>query len=648
MRNRWLAYSPSERVDGVTDGAAGGGDSTARVLAWKFRPLSDDGGLDFGNANIWAFDPTLDTFAREVTQNSVDAALESTVELVFRLHVVRGQRLRRFKEALRWDELQPHLEAAADTSQKFGRTLRRGLDELEGSGELVALCIEERGAKGLLGSEKGKNSNFAALCRNNLDSQKSTAAGGAFGLGKAVLWRTSSLSTVLFHSDLSSPVDDDPDRQFGRLLGRTELAYHALRDDEFAGPGWFGEEAADGSAVSAWDAGPDATALLLERPDLGSGTSILVVGFQDPSSDDEPNVEATGRRLLRAVATHFWPALEGDKLVASVEIDEGSIPVRRMPVTPGLVVPEYVDMLRRHDTDDVVDLLEHPGDVARRVVPLQVPAANEGHGEFQHEAILLVRRADPSEEGGTELNKVAFVRGARMVVEYRGMGSVGVGARPFHAVVLCGHAAEHEGIPEIDDDEADRLAAEEFLRLSEPPSHNTWTLTPDLKAMYARGAGARLDDFRTSVKDRIRELVTPQVKDASDAPRDLLALLRMSTPPEGERRPQVSPESGFVDGAGRWDVTAVLHVKPPEGKQWRGRPVVVFNAETGGGRIAPLELLEPLDNCELDPDDPEKLLVASGKRRARFRVVTDAGRQPLSAQNSAISLQFRAAEKVSA
>jgi RNA polymerase primary sigma factor len=612
-------------------------------LRWGFRPLSDDGGLDYGNANIWAFDPSLDTFAREVTQNSVDAALESRVDLVFRLHVVRGQRLTRFKEALQWKDLEQHLEAAADPSQKFGRTLQRGLDELERSDELIALCIEERGTKGLVGREKGKDSHFAALCRNNLDSQKTSAAGGAFGLGKAVLWRASSLSTVLFHSHLSTPVDDDPQQQYGRLLGRTELAYHALGEGEFAGPGWFGREASDGSAVSAWDADLYAGPLLLERKTLGFG----IVGFQDPTSDEEPNVEATGRRLLRAVATHFWPALEEDKLSATVEIDEGSAPLVRLPVTPALVVPEYVDMLRRHNTDDVVDLLERPGDVARRVVPLQVPAAKGGHEEFQHEAILLVRRADPSEQGGTELNKVAFVRGARMVVEYRGMGSVGLGARPFHAVVLCGHAAEHKGIPEIDDDEADRLAAEEFLRVAEPPSHNTWTLTPDLKAQYARGAGARLEDFRGAIKGRIRELVTPQIKEASDAPRDLLQLLRMTVPPEGERRPQIFPEETFVDDEGRWDVTAVLNVKPPEGKRWRGRPVVVFNGETGGGRMAPLELLEALDNCMVDPDDSDKLIVASGKRRARFRVVTDAAKQPLPASDSTISLQFRSAEKVS-
>ncbi len=161
---------------------------------WRFREVPEDGALDYGNANIWAFTPDLDTLVREVGQNTLDVIRDSTASLVFRVITVEGSRLEDFLAALRWSDLQRHIAASARSGQKLGRALQRGLDELESKGRLTMLRIEEHGTWGLTGAERGEGSNFAALTRNNLDSQKrSSAAGGAFGLGKAVLWRSSSL-----------------------------------------------------------------------------------------------------------------------------------------------------------------------------------------------------------------------------------------------------------------------------------------------------------------------------------------------------------------------------------------------------------------------------------------------------------------------
>lgn len=610
-------------------------------LDWRFRRLSADGGLDFGNANIWAFDPTLDIFAREVTQNSVDVGIDDSVDLTFRLHRLTGDRLARFLDAILWDELGEHLRAAADPSQKFGRTLQRGLARLAEDDQLDVLVVEERGARGLIGAERGKGSNFAALCRNNLDSQKSAVAGGAFGLGKAVLWRMSSLSTVLFHSNLTEAVDGDPERRLGRLFGRSELAYHEVDRDPFAGPGWFGAPDDQGSVGSAWGHQDAAGALLMPRsPDM-LGTSINVLGFHDPSADEDAPLEASARRLVTAIATHFWPAIELGHLTAHVEIDDGDGDVSSLPVTARLVVPEYVDLLRHHRVDDVTPSLDEPRDVARRVVPLHVPGRIGEHDEFQHESILVVRRADPNADDGAPPNRVAFVRGARMVVEYRSFGSVGVGARPFHATVLCGLAADHDLPDEIDDSDADRLAAEEFLRLAEPPSHTTWELTPDVKALYAYGAGARLRDFRAAVKTAVRELVTPAVGEASDGPRDLKNLLRIAPVTDSQRRPYILGNEVRVDEAGRWVVRATLHAPPPAGKTWSGRPVVVFHAETGAGRAVALESLTALDNCDVVDG---RLKVTLGKKQATFEMRTDPSSHPVDAHESSVTLQFRAAE----
>ena len=96
-------------------------------IDWWFRPEPPDKSRDFGNANIWTFRPDLDTFVREVGQNTLDVRVATTVELRFRVIQLRGEELRDFLDALRWQStLRPHIEAAAASGQKLGRSLSEG------------------------------------------------------------------------------------------------------------------------------------------------------------------------------------------------------------------------------------------------------------------------------------------------------------------------------------------------------------------------------------------------------------------------------------------------------------------------------------------------------------------------------------------
>ena len=308
----WLEYGegtgPAADLEAERKAYAG----EKKTPGWAFRPLPADGGMDFGNANVWVFDPNLENFTREVLQNVLDVVRGKSAHVVFRLIRLSGPRLNRFLEALQWNALdrnalESHLQASADEGQKFGRSVEEGLNRLRESGELILLRVEEHGTTGLTGEEFGKNSNFTALTRNNLDSEKASAtAGGAFGLGKAVLRAgTSSLSLVLFNSDLAIP---DSDQQEGRLIGRAELSFHHVNGGDFAGPGWFGR-LVDDHAESYWGNRALAQDLCLERSPGTPGTSTLVVGFHDPTAEGERDPDELATNLVRATAAHFWPAL---------------------------------------------------------------------------------------------------------------------------------------------------------------------------------------------------------------------------------------------------------------------------------------------------------------------------------------------------
>lgn len=605
------------------------------TIDWAFRPEPADKSRDFGNANIWTFRPDLDTFVREVGQNTLDVRVATTVQLRFRVIQLQGDELGDFLEALRWDtNLRPHIAASAVSGQKLGRSLGEGLRRLDESGTMTLLRVEERGALGLIGEEFGSGSNFVGLCRNNLDSaKKSATAGGAFGLGKAVLWRTSLLSTVLFNSDIDHPDFGGKD---DRLIGRTELAWHEVDGNAYAGPGWFGS-LEEGTAVSVWGDGELARRLALERPDDSTGTSILIPGFHDPAVDDEPVPIALAERLAAGAARNFWPAIESGRLEVYVETATGRSDdhlTSQAIVSAESEEPEFVAAFRSHRDNAVVDSLVSEGDVMRVSVPLTVPRKrDDSQDAVEHEATVLIRRAAPDASG---VGSCVFFRGTEMIVHRQDLRGVRVGAIPFHAVVLCGQAAG--------DDPASTLA-EEFLRIAEPPAHNAWELTPDLKFVYVQGGGTAIRGFFTAVRAAIREAVAPATEDLSDGPRKLKELFRMRVPADEKvRRPEIGGADGEVNEDGAWVVEGRLRIHENE-SGWRGRPVVVFDAETGAGRRVKWASLEGTKNCHADGDC---LVIDPKAREARFKGVTDATSHPVPASVSAISLDFRNAEATDA
>jgi transcriptional regulator with XRE-family HTH domain len=597
---------------------------------WGFRGVPEDKGVDLGNASAFVFDPDIETFTREVGQNVLDVVRGASALLNFRFIRLTGAALDRFLEALRWGELQGHLEAAAHIDQKVGRSLRAGLNRLENREELLLLRVEEIGTTGLAGGEDGLGSNFAALVRNTLDSHKASTAGGAFGLGKAVLWRASSLSTVLFNSDLAVPLGD---KSQGRLIGRSELSWHEVDGRQHAGPGWFGRLEGE-RAVSEWGNQALAKDLCLERPAGTTGTSTLIVGFHDPSSDQGPDPKTLAEEIQRAVARHFWPALQRGSMAVAVEVAEGPSDadvVQRTVVDPARVEPEFMDLIAKHQADEVAESLEQEGDVVRRTATLKLTACKDGsHGEIEHQAVVLIRRAS---DEAKESNRIAFYRGPGMIVQHRDAANIRVGARPFHAAVLCGEAASTDPAA---------TAAEKFLRLAEPPAHHRWERTPDVAALYARGSKKALDLFFEEVTQVVRELVGPASQDLSDGPRGLKELLRITGGSDETTRPRITKGDGKVDDQGRWEVTATVTVKPEPNVTWSGRPVVLFTAETGGGTKVGWEQLEAVNNCEVDDG---RLVISTGKRQARFRGVTDATTHPVPAGQAVIGLDFRGAER---
>lgn len=614
-----------------------------RETGWRTREAYADGARDYGNASMETFNPDIANMVREGLQNILDVRLpkEDSAKVVFRIIRLRGADLKNFQEALQWDELSKHLDAASEIKKRHGQLLKSALDKFNERAEMLLLVVEDSGTKGLIGPEY-EDGNFLALTKNNLDSNKdSKSAQGSYGLGKVTWWRMSQFFVVLFNSHLSEPTAEG--QYENRIIGRCELPWHedVKGETACAGPGWFGRLETHNDtevAESYWGNATLAKNLHLERKkEVGPGTSICVVGFHDPSSDDLKDPRDLAKDIETAVADHFWPVIVAGKLKVAVETWEGAVRSFQADVQVGSHKGGFVDAYSKYRAHDLAGELKKDGDVVCREISIQVPArtaADGRHDALEHSARLIVRRATPQDLADDRRDCLAVFRGPGMVVEYVSLRHAFSGAMPFHAVLVCGEAAAEN--PDNSTNEERR--AERFLRTAEPAAHNKWTMTPDLKAHYEKGGKKSIDQMFQDAKKEIGELVRPSSSDLTDGPNALKELLAIGEdPPPPVDQPRIVKSQAKLDENGRWNVEARVRVRPSE-DGWRYQPVLLFGAESGGGFPVAWETLEAVSGCTAAQNNVE---MPPGEREAVFRGITDAASHPIQAEESTVMIDIR-------
>lgn len=613
-------------------------------LAWYHRPAYEDGGREFGNAAAFAFDANLGVLAREATQNSLDERLDEDepVRVRYTLHELTGERLHGFLEVLRWNEIEPHLEASADSDNKVGRVIADGLNDLRDTGRLLLLRIDDYNASGLTGPDYD-DGRFAAVVRRQLESRKEGAgAGGSYGLGKATLWATSRLGLVLVNSTLSTPYQGRSER---RMIGRLELPWRRTTDGEWAGPSWFGEPDPErnGATRSWWADEATAERLHIRRDSGAPGTSFLIVGAYDPSGEAD-DLETMHTALVRGLVQSFWASMVSTAdtrpmLEASVVAKrDGVVVVEEEQVDPYRYEPARSRALRAFLEGTTVDRLTSTDDVLQTHVPLYVPPLKSAgkKPKVEHRAVLLVT---PTDEDDEDANRLVCMRSNRMVVMTRPVTDLPLGAPRVQGVLLAGHAAG-AGAQGAE-------AAEHFLRTAEPPEHNDWKRTDDLTATYARGAATAIRNFRTAMLEEIRRLLRPGEQKSDDGPAALRELLSLEPPsaPRSPGFPTVKHVDGTVDPSGAWRVRVEVRL-PRRDDPWLLSPTLRFATRSGPKPMAEWAELVPESNCELT--EAGHLRFAAGARTAVFRGVSDVSSHPVSARMAAADVDLRRVKEASA
>lgn len=516
-------------------------------LEWVFDPVPPSGRRSGGDPASYVFKPDIDALVREVIQNANDQRVgEAPVQVDFNLRELSDVQKQAFLEAADWDRLEQHLHGVAESKTLINGQVASTLKEIA-RGSLFVLQVQDRGTKGLTGTEDGTG-NFGALCKHVLVTNDEKAAkGGSYGLGKAVLWRFSALSTVLF----GSVYEDEQGVRTSRLFGNTGLPYHLAEDSSWDGPGFFGQrsEVANGARAESLRTGDQVDIsrdLLTGRSDdYGRGTTAVVVGFSEPAVEARRPLPEVAHDIAAAASRWFWPRIVDGTLKVVANAYSGVDLIESVEATPDLVDNGFIDATALPVTGDRA---LSAGDVVEREIEIRVPRKNDDPTPGHVTGSISLRLIRTGEDDDAASSSIALVRGAGMVVKYYKERRLPLSNGGYRAVLLAG--ARHGS-----DDSDGKI--EEFFRSAEPPAHDEWIhSTNALKSHYRPGSQTRLGELWEQIRTALMEMLVVQSGGDEKGPAQLAKYFRIGNQGTSGHDHSFQVEYGPAHLDGRtWKVT---------------------------------------------------------------------------------------------
>jgi hypothetical protein len=424
-------------------------------MDWEFYPRGEAGDANAAPQSriIIEGDHTIsrfEIFVREVLQNSLDAAsLGKSVKVHFRFREISSPGAKQnFLNAMGWPALKERVTAANHVRQLRDEPSEFGDPVLLEKTSLSVLEISESGTIGLVGREAVRKEQdekrwpgeppkaYIALARDDARREKQgLGSGGTYGLGKAVLWATSNIQTVLFFSRLSDPWEET----VHRAAAQARLGPHFLSTKIYRGLGYGGDKQ-DGwcRPIRNEKAQSCATKWGIDRREQPSdaGTTILIPFWRRPDCADGDEDVPTYALIARYAARYFWPAIVNGRLEVSTESENSKADNASNHLSH---YQPFIDLYQR-----VRDNESSNHDAKPEKISVTVPKGPPPRKDPETETFVLAAMYNVvrDEEVREDFKcKVACIRGQGMVVGYAKMtGNTLV--RPFVGIALGGRASD--------------------------------------------------------------------------------------------------------------------------------------------------------------------------------------------------------------
>lgn len=607
-------------------------------LNWTFGKRGLDGENQGADPSLHSIsDIDTERFVREAIQNSNDAIndyAEEEGEIVFNVTTIENtdeeKSFDEFADMIDLDGLAKHIEGQADTTA--GKRTKPYLEKIKDEEKIRVLKIEDRGATGLTGPERsdpGEGSKFADLVKNVETTTKATGTGtkspgGSNGVGKLVYWAFSGLSTALFYTD---PIDTEEGEWEPKLIGRSKISNPEVEGETRKASGYFGvreekERGKRGNAYRGEDIADRAEERQVGRKEESKGTTISILGFNDPANEDRRDNSELLSDIRDAAAKNFWPTMIADEL--EVYTQESGEDQDLVEAGDNDDLEHFIDCYRAYLDDRTKDKLESEGDIVKKGIELRIPNRKDGETTPESaEMDLVVKQVE--EESNKLQGHAAMFRGPGMIIRYRDLSRL-TGAKPFYAILVAGEAKT------LGDASEEDKALDRLLKMAEPTEHDKWDTTQNLKSEYVRGTANRtgfgvINDIDQKVKETLRKVVTPEIEETRKGADSLgrRFLMDGSNIKERESRP-IHFEGGKKyreDGKYVRERTARIEEEFEEDfDRWEVRIELVSLGEDGSSSENLSVSKVECDNADKIEDDGEdKILIFSpDKRSTEFTV----------------------------
>lgn len=568
-------------------------------LGWMFEEASSLGISKGDFTPTTKFDGKISTFLREAIQNSADAKWprddNENVEVNIKIHKLTGNHKKNFLNSLGWDELQPHLNAVANSesnAENLNIKIQDGLDLIKKS--LFLVSIEDFNTSGLYGEEPVRygedgyedyiesdfTNAFASAAYGVGKSNKiDNLAGGSFGYGKFALMGASMIQTLLYNSNISdinaSPNFNEKDidltsatdgKKLNRFVGQCGLSDHELEDSKkpYGSIGQFGnlgtyekENPAGGQNIfskveSVWNNRDLVKSLYLDRGNK-SGTTVMIVGY-NPNIDindkdyDKITLQEIVNIVKEQVSISFWPAITknskfGGVLKVSVEaLENEETVVKKEVINPNDHVEPFVSMFKKYEEGlvnpehdlDIEETIQEVGESAARVLHVEIPETKNKKivGKKYHKDI--VHDLSLLTQVVSKSNPNVPSNCLNTIALIRGPGMV----------VNYEFESKLKNIPKnfisvciagsfIQNDE-DAKIAEVFFRNAENEQHNEWYVSEAIKTLYSKKQKHLKDKILKPIPSKVRELFKTRVVATSDIPEYMQKKLQIPGLDDGE------------------------------------------------------------------------------------------------------------------